>query len=1120
MPMNRRETYIDILVLIVIEVFIMTYLDVRYLFYDTVATGGDMASWQGVAEHLRSVLLPAGRLTGWDMGNFCGYPNFSFYFIPPFLVAAFLNLVFQVPLTIALKIVMTGGIFLLPVAAYLGARALGYRFPTPASIAGASVLFLFNESYAIFGGNILSTLAGEFCYMLAFCLFALFLGTLHRGLATGRNVIKNGILFGLIGLTHLFVFIPAVILIVYDFLARKRTVYLVKVSLIAFGLMAFWILPLVAYRHPYTTPVYNIWQEFVNWRYAMAGIAGILLLVGPGVAMAAMTRSESGGIVAAMWKLGVVVSSTILVLALSYVAGKYLLYGKDMWVTGLNVPRPAMSPLGAGGAGLIRPIIGPFSLLLSIVTAGVGMALCFRERSFRPYCRLIGKSMFLLGLALGFAALYRLICGTIENVYLRYYLLKIPVTLAVAAAVFTAAGWGLFFSKRFRKFEATWNPPATDRFPMLMGLSFGCVVVYFSGHFLQVPDIRFLPPLLFALMIIFIGEVIGPFFAETSRRGKVYFAIGILYLCILTVIFGSRLSGPWFRNATRGYEYQPGYSAFMAVNDYLRKAYSKEASGPLAAPRVGYEKCDLYGAYGGDRVFESLPYFAGRQTMEGIHFASSVASRATAFFQAEYSREIKTPNKVILSRIAPDRLSRHLDLYNVSQLILATETAKKAFGASPHFKKEAEFGPLSIFRYPACDGRYVDVPEMRPVLWKGAAWVEDFYRWYKTPEALDVLMVPDGYVRDSEDRSAFGPMVDRLEDLEKTGKERIDRTGLKISTEIDHLRIRFTTNRVGLPHLIKVSYFPNWRVVGARGAYPVSPHLMMVIPRQKEVILTYGHSRWEVLGGALTGATLVFLLCIPLFRRLGTGGGTRGPLERIGVFLEEAVLARLCKILDAARPAVLILVLAGAVGVIVGGAVFRNRPARIYIAGYRDFFSGQELIGKGQGDKARPFFERAVREMLPIVKRRAHIDDVDVINCMLTTAMSLENLEQYKGAERLYREIITEYPYSRYIGEAYVKIGRIRLLGRDRLLEDGMALLRKGDAAGVYAVLESLERTRAGLHHFDLARELDPYSVWAGYAKDDIEGAKGYIRSRRDTILAETDAAAVVSILDELLSHE
>ena len=54
--------------------------------------------------------------------------------------------------------------------------------------------------------------------------------------------------------------------------------------------------------------------------------------------------------------------------------------------------------------------------------------------------------------------------------------------------------------------------------------------------------------------------------------------------------------------------------------------------------------------------------------------------------------------------------------------------------------------------------------------------------------------------------------------------------------------LTFDTTAIGVPHWIKISYFPNWHVKGAEGPYLVSPSFMMVIPTQSHVTLYYGRT--------------------------------------------------------------------------------------------------------------------------------------------------------------------------------------------------------------------------------------------------------------------------------------
>ncbi|HQZ42718.1 MAG TPA: hypothetical protein PK735_07515 [Flavobacteriales bacterium] len=51
--------------------------------------------------------------------------------------------------------------------------------------------------------------------------------------------------------------------------------------------------------------------------------------------------------------------------------------------------------------------------------------------------------------------------------------------------------------------------------------------------------------------------------------------------------------------------------------------------------------------------------------------------------------------------------------------------------------------------------------------------------------------------------------------------------------------ITFDVSQVGVPVLVKVSYFPNWEVDGADGPYRIAPNSMVVVPTSTHVRLHY-----------------------------------------------------------------------------------------------------------------------------------------------------------------------------------------------------------------------------------------------------------------------------------------
>ena len=265
--------------------FLLSYFKPSLLLLDTTIAGGDTPSFLRPIHHLRDTLLPAGNPQGWDLGNFCGYAPYQFYFLPPSLTIVALSYV--IPLNVAFKLVTVVGSFLLPLTTTLALRALGYAFPVPALGAVASLLFLFNEGNSMWGGNIPSTLAGEFAHSLGFAFAVLFLGLLYRGIEENRRWRSCSIVLAVAGLCHPVAFLNAAtpgLFFLFDRRHFARNVrYLALVYAGAVLLMGFWLVPLVA-KLGYATSINWKWH-FASWKdlmprifYPVAALAGLDIL--------------------------------------------------------------------------------------------------------------------------------------------------------------------------------------------------------------------------------------------------------------------------------------------------------------------------------------------------------------------------------------------------------------------------------------------------------------------------------------------------------------------------------------------------------------------------------------------------------------------------------------------------------------------------------------------------------------------------------------------------------------------------------------------------------------------------------------------------------------------------
>lgn len=238
------EGWVSLGVLAVATGFVLSQLQPELLVRNTTPAGGDMGAHVWGPAYLRDHLLPQGRLAGWTPDWYAGFPAYQFYMVVPSLLILVLDVV--LPYGIAFKLITVLGVLTLPTAAWAFGRLAGFSFPVPPLLAVATVPFLFERSFTIYGGNIPSTLAGEFAFSISLTLAVLYLGVVARGLDDGRHRALAAALLGLTVLCHL---IPAIFALAGTaalFVAKPSRAglrWLVPVLPVGAALAAFWALP-------------------------------------------------------------------------------------------------------------------------------------------------------------------------------------------------------------------------------------------------------------------------------------------------------------------------------------------------------------------------------------------------------------------------------------------------------------------------------------------------------------------------------------------------------------------------------------------------------------------------------------------------------------------------------------------------------------------------------------------------------------------------------------------------------------------------------------------------------------------------------------------------------------
>ncbi len=278
--------------------FVFNTCHPNLIFSNTTPTGGDMGAHLVGPSYIIHHLLTHGEIAGWDPGWYAGFPLFEFYMVVPSLMVVFLDLgvrnpillvpalafvvsftfsgffvpalrrwrkvlfgvgifwllcTIPVPYNIAFKLVTISGLLLLPFAAWAFGKLTDLPFPGPPILALGSLFVIYNRepnlnggTGNIIGGNMASTMAGEFCFMLSLAFCLLYLGFLINGMRTGRHRGAAAVMLALTGLCHLipvFFALAATVVALVVWPGKNRLKWAAYVLPVGGLLAAFWIVP-------------------------------------------------------------------------------------------------------------------------------------------------------------------------------------------------------------------------------------------------------------------------------------------------------------------------------------------------------------------------------------------------------------------------------------------------------------------------------------------------------------------------------------------------------------------------------------------------------------------------------------------------------------------------------------------------------------------------------------------------------------------------------------------------------------------------------------------------------------------------------------------------------------
>lgn len=835
------------------------------------------------------------------------------------------------PYGVAFKVLSVSGVVAMPVAAYLFGRLSGLRYPIPALLAVGTTAFLFDTNFTIYGGNITSTMAGEFAFSISLAFALAYLGVLVRGLRTGRHRVPAAVLLALTGLCHLipaFFALCATAVLVIAHLVAEKPARPPRVSTDGADAESD-DLPAsndrtasdeVTTSDDLTAPT----GRSRHWYVSVAGIAAVAAILVLGGGVAAISSITTPPIVAVTVVALVI---TVLFVRLALPPKPFSMAAEPMW------PGDEESAYIDGGAepGVIAPrVASPDSAVVTEtgtdshappvlvqsepddrgpVIEGVwgffGVARLWWLGTMGLVAALLAawwvlpfyaKRTYLNDMGWGKTAVHEEgealwawftdevwseLVHSDQQVYAVLALLGAVVSIVFANRVASSlAILGLVIATAFVFLPQgrLWNARLLPFWYLLIYLMAAIAVgevVRAAAEVLgrepgrPVREITWVAAPLAALAVgLFLAAQLHhlPLLGETLKNAAgeptgEYKALGIS-------VNGKNVATDWSTWNYKGYERKDAYPEYKGVVDTMAGVGETNGCG-----RALWEYNPKLNDYGTPMALMLLPHWSDGciGSMEGLYFEASSTTPFHFLMQSELSQEPSRAQRDMPYRdFDIDAGVQHLQLMGVRYYMAYTPEATQAARAHPDLTEVATSSPWTI--YEVANAPLAQGLQYQPVVTTAGEAQDEWLcsgfdetgrcsgpalDWFQDSAAWDVALAasgPDDWARvdpgADAPREAIEPAV--VSDVEE------DRDG-----------ISFTVDQPGKPVLVKASYFPNWRASGADGPYRVAPNLMVVVPTDTEVQLSYGRIGVDYAAWALTLIGIAAVVVLTRRARVG-----------------------------------------------------------------------------------------------------------------------------------------------------------------------------------------------------------------------------------------------------------
>ena len=738
-------------------IFLLLALHPDLILRNNTPTGGDMGAHVWAPAYLRDHLLSNFKLSGWSMDWYSGLPIYRFYMVVPALMIVLLDVI--LPYGIAIKIIAVIGLLTLPYVSWLFGRFAKFAYPIPELFAIAATIFLFDESFTIYGGNIASTMAGEFSFSIALSLAMLGFALLAKGLDTGKHRVSAAIIISLSALSHgivlLFVFGGAALMLVV-WSKRESWQFGAKVIALAVLLSSFWVIPFVT-SHAYMTDMKyeprpsgatdSFWKMFFPLHTLLDVSLAALAFVG------AITLVRS-----------------------RHKAGTWMTLLALLLAAGVFIARNSLPVIGL----LWNPRILPFLYLLRYFLFVIGLyelvTFALRVKSIARFAQ--GESGVPVVLD---------IAQPRDNFSFNLALLS-----GFALFVLVAIGF------RFQE------------------LPFGSTRVNSAGQY---------------------EYVWGPLRTKSSNDGFV---------------------DGWARWNFTGYEGKNAYGEYYGIVQTMKQLGADSTQG---CGRALWENNGELNKYGTTMGLMLLPFWTDGciSSMEGLFFEAAGSTPYHFITAAAMSKQSSNPVRELRYDNNDAALGvRYMQELGVKYFMGFTSEAIAQASQQEGLTEVARSGPWVVYRVANSD--VVTPLAMQPVVANISSnnprerWLEVGTSWFQQPEVWTTPIADNGpsewqrvdVAVDESLREGEPNSNNRRVDVVKpaTALTPVPLDPVVVSNvDIGEESVKFSVDKIGVPVLVRVSYFPNWKVDGAKGPYRVAPNMMVVIPTNTNVSMHFG---WNI----------------------------------------------------------------------------------------------------------------------------------------------------------------------------------------------------------------------------------------------------------------------------------